>query len=101
MIHNSAPGRNYEYCLDQPCELGIIVTLPGVTCVTNKLDKQVREIKKHDTYRAMKDISFKQTLFCSASQLTFFTRSIFKYKHKGMNAVTYMTLTLLTIQSHT
>jgi hypothetical protein len=48
MIHNSAPGRNNEYCLDQPWELRIM-TLPGVTCITNELDKQVREIKKQST----------------------------------------------------
>jgi len=49
MIHNSAPGRNYEYCLDQPWEIGIIMTLPGVNRITNKPDKQFREIKEQNT----------------------------------------------------
>jgi hypothetical protein len=78
MIHNSAPGRNYEYCLHQPRELEIIMTLAGVTRITDKLDKQVTEIRQQDTSKARNNISFKQTLlFCFASHFTFFLLVLF------------------------
>jgi hypothetical protein len=42
MIHNSAPGRNYEYCLYQTWEPGIMTTLPAVTCITNLTNRSGR-----------------------------------------------------------